>query len=148
VEASNQNGGNGKLLLNMPETCSAGGNVHEIKQGTPVKRPAYIRAIMTEALHRIGEQSNLSAVDWIIRHANASHQNGRAFLSDVMKLVPIELSGPGGAELTVIIKKETGELYEGSFKEGKLVTTEVPRGVSKLVTSIVGVHQELGENDE
>ena len=109
-----------------PETLDAGGQMHEIPAGKPVTPRVLVKAILTDALHELG------GVAWVVKFAQGNDGNARVFMQCITKLLPIELTGPGGADLTIIIKKETGETYEGGFQGGRFVAHQLAQQVAQL----------------
>lgn len=62
-----------------------------------------IRDVVREAFERLG------GADWLVTFANANWENARVFVSLVGRLIPTELTGKNGGELTIKIIKE-GEI--------------------------------------
>lgn len=96
----------------VPYDMNAGGQTKGLKSGTPVTPRVFVRQVLTEALHELG------GVAWVVAFARANDGNARVFFQGITKLLPVELTGPGGSPLTIVIKKEGQPDISGEFKDG------------------------------
>lgn len=97
-----------------PEYMDAAGMMTPMRAGEVVTPRKLVRQILTETLHRLG------GVDWLVDFVKRDDANARVFFQGITKLLPVELSGPGGAPLTIVVRHEDS-LMEGALIEGKFV---------------------------
>src|SRR5215213_462372 len=71
------------------------------RKGIPNRIAADVRAMVLAALDRVGGQDYL---------AQQAHDNPRAFLSLLGRLIPTQLTGPGDKELFPVQEMTTAEL--------------------------------------
>jgi hypothetical protein len=78
-----------------------------------------IRDIVRDSFDRLG------GADWLVTFAQANWENARVYVSLVGRLMPTEIVGKGGGDLTIIIKKEGSEGMElGRLINGVAVAIE------------------------
>ena len=104
--------GNGNGEAQSPATYD------DAKMVTP---RVFVKAVLINTLHRLGGS------DWLFDFVKRDDQNARTYLAALTKLLPTELTGPGGSPLTIVIRKE-GQEVEGRFEGGRFIGAQTIQG--------------------
>ena len=86
------------------------------RAGTPNRITTDVRAIILAALDRVGGQ------DYLVQQA---HNNPKAFMSLLGRLIPTQMTGPGDKELFPVQEMTTAEL------EARIVALLMRAGISE-----------------
>lgn len=62
----------------------------------------------------------LGGADWLVRFVREDPQNARTFVQAIARLMPLELTGPNGAPLTVIVQKADGSRVPVTYDQPAL----------------------------